>query len=86
MWEVHGDYTADQADPAVQATSLDDLSIWRIVGSVLASFFGVQSSSNRKRDFKSGKAKQFVVVGIIMTAVCCLTLYSVVSMVMLLAR
>jgi hypothetical protein len=86
MGEVHGEYAADQADPAVQAESSDELSIGQIVGSVLASFFGVQSSRNRKRDFKSGKAKQFVVVGIIMTAVCCLTLYSVVSMVMWLAR
>jgi hypothetical protein len=83
MWEVHGEYAADQA---VQVESPHDLSIWRIVGSVLASFFGVQSSSNRERDFKSGKAKQFVVVGIVMTAVCCLTLYSVVAMVMWFAR
>jgi hypothetical protein len=86
MREAHGEYAADQADPAVQVERPVDLSIWRIVGSVLASFFGVQSSSNRERDFRSGKAKQFVVVGIVMTAVCCLTLYSVVSLVMWLAR
>jgi hypothetical protein len=86
MWEVYGEHVADRPDPALQAERPDDLNIWRIVGSVLASFFGVQSSSNRKRDFESGKATHFIAAGIIMTAVCCFILYSVVSMVMWLAR
>lgn len=85
MREVHGEHTADQPILTVRAKTPADLTIWQVVGSVLASFFGVQSSRNRERDFESGKAKHFVVVGIIMTAACCLTLYSVVSMVMWIA-
>lgn len=86
MWDFYGEHLADQPDAAVSAESPDDLNIWRIVGSVLASFFGVQSSRNRKRDFEFGKAKNFVVAGVIMTAVCCLALYSIVSVVIWLAR
>ena len=37
------------------------------VGSVLAAFFGVQSSKNRERDFKHGRAGVFIAVGLIMT-------------------
>ena len=37
--------------------------------SVAASFFGVQSSKNRQRDFTKGKAGHFIAVGLIMTAV-----------------
>ncbi len=86
MFDVHSEYGADQLDPVVQTECPDGLNIWRVVGSVLASFYGVQSSRNRKRDFESGKATHFIAAGIIMTAVCCLILYSVVSMVMWLAR
>ena len=45
------------------------LSLFQMIGSVLASFFGVQSSKNRERDFKRGKASQFIMVGILMTIV-----------------
>ena len=41
----------------------------QMVGSILASFFGVQSHENRKRDFTHGKAKYFILVGILMTVV-----------------
>ena len=51
------------------------LSIWQVVGSVLASFFGVQNSRNRKRDFQLGKPKHFIAVGVVMTAACCLLLW-----------
>lgn len=37
------------------------------IASVLASFFGVQSSKNRERDFKHGKASHFILIGILAT-------------------
>lgn len=39
------------------------------LSSVAASFFGVQSSKNRERDFKHGKAAHFIVIGLVATAV-----------------
>lgn len=44
-------------------------SFFQMVGSILASFFGVQSHENRERDFTHGKAKYFILVGILMTIV-----------------
>ena len=52
------------------------------IGSVLASFFGVQSSKNRQRDFSSGSAMRFVVVGLLMTATFVLVVFGVVKLVM----
>ena len=43
--------------------------LWQTVASVGAAFFGVQSSKNRARDFKHGKAGHFIVVGLVATAV-----------------
>jgi len=43
--------------------------LWQTVTSVGAAFFGVQSSKNRERDFKHGKAAHFIVVGLVATAV-----------------
>jgi len=37
--------------------------------SVLASFFGVQSDKNRKRDFQQGSPAQFIIVGLLMTII-----------------
>ena len=41
--------------------------LWETVASVAASFFGVQSSKNRERDFKRGKASHFIVIGLLAT-------------------
>ena len=41
--------------------------LWDTIKSVAASFFGVQSSKNRERDFKQGKAAHFIVVGLVAT-------------------
>jgi hypothetical protein len=38
------------------------------IASVAASFFGVQSSKNRERDFKHGKAAHFILMGLLATA------------------
>lgn len=58
------------------------VSMPQVFGSILASFFGVQSSRNRKRDFQSGKAKHFIAAGIVMTGVWYLTIYLVVTIVL----
>jgi hypothetical protein len=42
--------------------------LWQTIASVSAAFFGVQSSKNRERDFKHGKAAHFIVVGLVATA------------------
>ena len=38
-----------------------------VLKSVLASFFGVQSDKNRKRDFQQGNPAQFIIVGLVLT-------------------
>ena len=45
------------------------LTFFQMVGSILASFFGVQSSEKRERDFALGKPLAFFLVGVLMTAV-----------------
>lgn len=45
------------------------LNFFQMVHSVGASFFGVQSSENRERDFKRGNAKHFIAVAILMTVI-----------------
>ncbi|MDW3094250.1 MAG: DUF2970 domain-containing protein [Gammaproteobacteria bacterium] len=43
-------------------------STWQVFKSVLASFFGVQKEETRQRDFTYGKPGQFIVIGLIITA------------------
>lgn len=58
------------------------VSLFQVVGSVLASFFGVQSSKNRARDFNRGKAHVFISVGIVMTIVWYGSIYLLVNVVL----
>ena len=64
----------------------ESVSIMQVIGSILASFYGVQSSKNRKRDFQFGKAKTFIAAGILMTAVWYFVIYLVVTLVLHVAR
>lgn len=57
-------------------------SLWQVLQSVNAAFFGVQSSKNRERDFKQGKASHYIVVGLIMTVVFILLMVGVVKLVL----
>ena len=56
--------------------------LWDTIKSVAASFFGVQSSKNRERDFKHGKAAHFIIVGLVATAVFIVTIVLVVRLVL----
>lgn len=69
--------TVEHQDQDQQAPSFRQM-----VGSILASFFGVQNSANRKRDFTRGKAKHFIAVGILMTVVWYGTIYLIVNVVL----
>ena len=54
----------------------------QVVGSVLAAGLGVQSSRNRERDFKQGRAPVFIAAGLIFTALFVGSVYLVVSLVL----
>lgn len=55
---------------------------WQVVQSVNAAFFGVQTGSNRERDFKRGKASHFIAVGLVMTVLFVLMVIGVVRLVL----
>ncbi len=55
--------------PEEPATEKREVTFLTILGSVFASFFGVQSNANRKRDFESGKFWHFFAAGLIFVMV-----------------
>lgn len=52
-----------------------------VIGSVLAAGFGVQSSKNRERDFKHGRATVFLTVGLLFTLLFLGSLLAIVALV-----
>lgn len=60
-------------------------SLLDVLGSVLASMFGVQSSRNREKDFTHGKPSQYIIIGLLVTTVFVLAVWGVVKLVMTLA-
>lgn len=62
--------------------SKPDIPFWRAVISVLQASFGVQSSRNRERDFKSRSIMPFVVAALLFTVIFVLALVGVVSLVL----
>jgi len=60
-------------------------SLLEVLGSVLASMFGVQSNRRREQDFVHGKPSQYIVIGLLVTLVFILTVWGVVNLVMKLA-
>jgi hypothetical protein len=69
----------EKKDPSAAPSLLD------VLGSVLASMFGVQSNRKREEDFTRGKPSQYVVIGLTVTIVFILLIWVVVSLVMKLA-
>lgn len=56
--------------------------LMQIVTSVFAAAFGVQSSKNQERDFKHGKARVFIISGIVFTLLFILSVFTVVRLVL----
>ena len=61
------------------------LGFFQVLGSVLASFVGVQKNATRERDFKRGRPQDFILVGVLLTALFVLTVWGVVQLVMRIA-
>lgn len=60
-------------------------SLWQVIQSVLAAFFGVQTEQARQRDFTRGKPAQYVIIGLIATALFVLLMIGLVRLVLYLA-
>jgi UPF0716 family protein affecting phage T7 exclusion len=60
-------------------------SLFSVLGSVLASMFGVQSNRKREQDFVHGKPSQYIVIGLLVTLAFILLVWGVVTLVMKLA-
>ena len=63
-------------------TPVRKLNPLQVVLSVLAAGLGVQSSKNRERDFKQGRAGTFIAAGLIFTLLFIGTVYAVVQVVL----
>jgi len=59
----------DKPAPTEGEPGKPSLNPMQVVGSVLAAALGVQSSRNRQRDFKQGRARVFIAAGIIFTLI-----------------
>ena len=63
----------------------DTIAFGALLLSVLSAFFGVQSSTNRERDFSSGKLSHFIIIGLILGLAFILIVVGVVNIVMTVA-
>jgi len=68
-----------------QQESPKKLSLFQVVGSLFAGWFGVQSNANRERDFTHGKFSTFIYGGIIFAVLFVLFVYGIVQVVMMTA-
>ena len=56
-----------QQSPKDEDSKDGKMNALQVVGSVFAAGLGVQSSKNRERDFKQGRAGVFIAAGIVVT-------------------
>ena len=62
------------------------LGLFQVLRSVVASFFGVQNNRTRERDFTQGRARDFILVAVLLTATFILGIWGLVQLVMSLAK
>ena len=58
----------DSTDSITEDQERAGVSGLQVLQSTMAAALGVQSSKNRKRDFAEGRASQFIIAGIVFTA------------------
>ena len=64
----------------------EKLSFLQTIGSVLASFAGIQNNAKRERDFNQGRARDFIAVAALITVLFIAAVYGVVQLVMSVAQ
>ena len=69
-------------DPGEGKPRKNGLNPLQVIGSVFAAGLGVQSSKNRERDFKQGRAGTFIAAGIIFTLTFIAVVVTVVQLVL----
>ena len=69
-------------DSGEEEKSRKGLNPLQVIGSVFAAGLGVQSSKNRERDFKQGRAGTFIAAGIIFTLTFIAVVVTVVQLVL----
>ena len=72
----------DERQPPAEDMPPRKLNPFQVVLSVLAAGLGVQSSKNRERDFKQGRAGTFIAAGLIFTVLFIGAVYAVVQLVL----
>ena len=68
-------------NPQQEGQNDRQLSFIELVKSVLMAFLGVQSNTNRERDFSKGKLSHFIVIGLMLGLMFILIIVSVVTLV-----
>ena len=80
MMEPHEQSTTDNDPDATNPGGR--LNPLQVIASVFAAGLGIQSSKNRKRDFKQGKAGVFIIAGLCFTVLFVAVVYGVVRLVL----
>jgi len=72
----------ERASAEIDKAATGKVTIWQTAGSVLAAFYGVQSSASRQRDFSRGDPLTFIVVGLVLSAMFVGVLLGIVKLVL----
>ncbi len=72
----------EQTEKYAVVADPERVTLLQTIGSVLASFFGVQSSKHWARDFTHGNALTFILVGLTLAGGFVLTLLTVVKLIL----
>lgn len=70
------------AEKKYKSESVRGVSWLQMLGSSIAAAFGVQSRSNRERDFQHGDIKKFAIAGVMVTFVLMFALIGIVQWVL----
>ena len=73
---------SEEQDRQADRPQSERLTLFQLIGSALAAAFGVQTSRNRERDFTRGTPIQFIIIGVVLTALFVLAVVGVVQLVL----